>query len=59
MPAGNSMKILEMNHAETTRPTKRPEGSRSAASNGRNEPERLIPIMMENPMNMSSKKKRG
>ena len=53
------MKMREINHAETTRPTKTPEGSRSCAKMGRKEAEKLIPIMIEKPMTINSKNRRG
>jgi hypothetical protein len=53
IPAGNSMKILEKNHAETTNPTRTPEGSRLFANIGRKEEDKLIPIIILNPMKRS------
>jgi hypothetical protein len=54
MPAGISMKILEKNHEETTRPTRTPDGSRLLARMGRKDEDRLIPVMMLNPIKSSS-----
>jgi hypothetical protein len=48
------MNILDRNQAETTIPTSTPDGSSSFASKGRNEDERLIPIIMLNPTKRSS-----
>jgi hypothetical protein len=55
MPAGISMNILEKNHEETTKPTRTPDGSRVFAKIGRKDEERLIPVIILNPMNRSSK----
>jgi hypothetical protein len=53
IPAGSSRKILEKNHAETTRPTNTPEGSSSSAKMDRKLEDRLMPVMMLNPMKRS------
>jgi hypothetical protein len=55
IPAGISINILERNHEETTKPTRIPEGSRVFASIGRNDADRLIPVIILNPMKRSSK----
>jgi hypothetical protein len=55
MPAGNSIKILEKNHEETTKPTRTPDGSRVFANIGRKDEERLIPVIILNTIKRSSK----
>ena len=55
IPAGISIKILEKNHEETTNHTRTTDGSRVFANIGSKENARLIPVMILNPMNRSSK----
>lgn len=54
IPAGSSMSILDRNQADTTRPTRTPEGSKLLASIGRKEDDRLIEIIILAPMIRSS-----
>jgi hypothetical protein len=53
MPAGNSIKNLERKKAETTKPTRTPEGSKLLANIGRKDEDKLIPIIILNPIKRS------
>lgn len=55
IPDGSSVKILEMNQAEETNPTRTSEGSSSLAKSGRKAADKLMPIISVKAAMRSSK----